>query len=49
MIMQIHDEVVVECPEFELDQMKQIIKNEMENVYQLKVPLSVDIEILKEF
>jgi DNA polymerase-1 len=27
MIMQIHDEVVVECPEFELDQMKQIIKN----------------------
>ncbi|HOO32856.1 MAG TPA: DNA polymerase I [Thermotogota bacterium] len=49
MIIQIHDEVVIESPEDEIERVKEIVKFEMENVCTLKVPLKVDIEILKEF
>jgi len=49
MIMQIHDELVLECPNEEVEEMKEILIDEMENAYSLKVPLKVDAEVTSEF
>jgi DNA polymerase-1 len=49
MIMQIHDEIVLECPEEEVNEMKKMLIQEMENAYSLKVPLKVDVEVTTEF
>ena len=43
MIMQVHDELVFEVPEKEVDIFKNSIKTIMENVTKLDVPLIVDI------
>ncbi len=43
MIIQIHDELVFEVPEARLKESMEIIKDEMEGVMELKVPLRVDI------
>jgi DNA polymerase I len=43
MLLQVHDELVFEIPYDELDAVKTIVKNEMEGVYPLHVPLKVDI------
>lgn len=43
MIMQVHDELVFEVPEDEVKIFKKSIKNIMENVAELKVPLIVEI------
>ena len=44
MILQVHDELIFDCLNSEFDKVKQIVKEEMENVIELKVPLKVDIE-----
>jgi DNA polymerase-1 len=43
MLLQVHDELVFEVPEGELDTVWPMIKQEMEGVYSLRVPLKVDI------
>lgn len=43
LILQIHDELIVECDISECEQVKEIMKSSMENVYKLKLPLKVDI------
>ena len=43
LIMQIHDELVFEVPEAELEEMEQMIRHEMEYVYPLSVPLKVSL------
>lgn len=43
MLLQVHDELIFEVPHSELEEMKTIVKNGMENVVSLKVPLSVDM------
>jgi len=43
MILQVHDELVFNVPTAELEEVKQIIKAEMENTVKLKVPLIADI------
>jgi DNA polymerase I len=43
LIMQVHDELVVEAPETEKDEVTALVKKEMENVVRLKVPLKVEI------
>ena len=43
MIIQVHDELLIDCPLNELDKVKAIVKDEMENAYKLDVPLKVDI------
>ncbi|MDI6688568.1 MAG: DNA polymerase, partial [Desulfobacterales bacterium] len=43
MILQIHDELLFEVPETELEPAKKLIKNDMENALSLSVPLKVDI------
>ena len=44
LIVQVHDEILVETLESEKEQVKQIVKEEMENVIKLNVPLKIDIE-----
>jgi DNA polymerase-1 len=43
MLLQVHDELVFECPPEELDAVAGMVKREMEGVCQLTVPLVVDI------
>ena len=43
MLLQVHDELVFEVPESELDAMKQLVTQQMENVYELQVPLKVEL------
>lgn len=42
LILQVHDELICECPEAEAERVKVILKEEMENVARLAVPLTVD-------
>lgn len=44
MILQIHDELVFDCPEQELDSLRQIVVEEMSGAGQLLVPLEVDVK-----
>jgi DNA polymerase-1 len=43
MILQVHDELVFEVPHEELDTMYALVKEEMEGVMKLAVPLIVDV------
>lgn len=45
MILQIHDELVFDCPEEELDKLEELVRDEMQSVISLSVPLSVDVGI----
>jgi DNA polymerase-1 len=42
-LLQIHDELLLEVPEKETDIIKQLVKHEMENALSLSVPLKVEI------
>jgi DNA polymerase-1 len=42
MLLQVHDELVFETPPSERDDLKDLVKKEMETVYPLNVPLRVD-------
>jgi DNA polymerase-1 len=44
MIVQVHDELVFDCLKEEKDKVISIVKEEMEHVIELEVPLNVDIE-----
>ncbi len=43
MILQVHDELIFEVPKNELEVVKKIIRERMENAVKLKVPLIVDM------
>jgi DNA polymerase-1 len=43
LIMQVHDELVLEAPFAEKGEVMQLVKKEMEEVIKLKVPLKVEI------
>ena len=45
MILQVHDELNFNVPKAELEQVKAIIKTEMEGAFQLAIPLKVDIGV----
>jgi len=45
LILQVHDELILNVYKDELDLVKDIVKKEMDNVLDLKVPLDVDISI----
>jgi DNA polymerase-1 len=45
MLLQVHDELVFEVPESELETMKQLVTQQMEDVYKLKVPLKVELGV----
>ena len=43
LVLQVHDELILEAPEQEVEQAKRILKEEMEAACQLSVPLTVDV------
>jgi DNA polymerase-1 len=45
MLLQVHDELVFECPPEEVDAVRTLVKREMETVCQLNVPLLVDVGV----
>jgi DNA polymerase-1 len=45
MLLQVHDELVFECPPEELAAVSELVKREMEGACELKVPLLVDIGV----
>jgi DNA polymerase-1 len=45
MLLQIHDELVFEVSENEVDSTKKLVKDCMESVMELDVPLSVNISV----
>ncbi|WNS74555.1 DNA polymerase I [Bacillus sp. DTU_2020_1000418_1_SI_GHA_SEK_038] len=42
LLLQVHDELIFEAPEDEIEQLKKIVPEVMENAIELKVPLKVD-------
>jgi len=42
MLLQVHDELLLECPQGELEQTIQVVSQVMENAYQLAIPLETD-------
>ena len=42
MLLQVHDELVLEVPKSELDQTVALARQVMENAYKLNVPLSTE-------
>lgn len=49
LLLQIHDELILECPDYQVDKLSKIVKEIMEGVFDLKVPLSVEISIGKNW
>ena len=45
MLLQVHDELVFECPPEEVDALRTMVKREMEGVRELRVPLVVDVGV----
>jgi DNA polymerase I len=43
MLLQVHDELLLEAPPEEAAEIRQLVKKEMEGVYSLEVPLIVDV------
>jgi len=49
MILTVHDELVFEAPEDELERAREVVRAEMEGAYLMKVPLRVDIGVGKNW
>ena len=45
LVLQVHDELIVECPVKEAEQVKKIVTAEMENVAQMRVPLLAEAKV----
>jgi len=42
LLLQVHDELVLECPEAELTKTAEVVRSTMENAYTLSIPLIAD-------
>ena len=49
LILQIHDELIIDCPKNELEQVKELLRNCMENVVKRSIPLTCDISYGKNW
>lgn len=49
LILQVHDELIIEAHESEVDIVKDILKTEMEKALQMSVPLKVDLSLGKSW
>ena len=45
LILQVHDELIIEAPRIEAEKAKEILKNEMENAVKISVPLEVHVAV----
>ncbi|HFC98529.1 MAG TPA: DNA polymerase I [Thermosulfurimonas dismutans] len=43
LILQVHDELLLEVPEEEMEEVRELVRKEMEEVYPLSVPLKVNL------
>jgi DNA polymerase-1 len=49
MLLQVHDELVLEAPESEVELVKQLVKECMEGAHELSVPLDVEVSVGKNW
>ncbi len=49
LVLQVHDELVIDCPEKEKEVVSEILKTEMENAVKLTVPLTVEVGVGKNW
>jgi DNA polymerase-1 len=42
MLLQVHDEIVIECPKAELEKTAQVVQKVMEEAYPMSIPLSTE-------
>ena len=49
LLLQVHDELIVECPEGIASQVAELVSREMENIAALKVPLTAEAKIGKSW
>ena len=49
LVMQVHDEIIVEVAERDADACREIVKREMENAVSLSLPLTVDVTVGKNW
>ncbi len=49
MTLQVHDELVFEVPQIEVDEVRDLVRKEMQDVYPLAVPLVVEIGVGKNW
>lgn len=49
MLLQVHDELIFEVPSAEVSGLSKMVKEKMEKVYDLKVPLRVDLKVGKNW
>lgn len=47
LVLQVHDELIIDCPESEAVEVKKILQKEMESAVSLRVPLTVDLGVGK--
>jgi DNA polymerase-1 len=49
MILQVHDELVFEVPDDELDIARKLVRREMEDVEKLLVPIKVEMKVSRNW
>ena len=49
LLLQVHDELIAECPENQAEQVADLIKNSMESIITLDIPLKASVEIGKRW
>ncbi|HLO04890.1 MAG TPA: DNA polymerase, partial [Symbiobacteriaceae bacterium] len=45
LLLSVHDELVFECPDEEIDALKALVRSAMEGAMTLDVPLKVDVKV----
>ncbi|NTW05357.1 MAG: DNA polymerase I [Peptococcaceae bacterium] len=49
MVLQVHDELIFDVPQSELEEVKALVREKMENAVTLSVPLTVDLKVGKNW
>ena len=49
LVLQVHDELIIDCPKEEAEEVSILLKQEMENAVKLSVPLTVEVGIGKNW
>ena len=49
LVLQVHDELVIDCPLDEAEEVSKLLKDEMENAVSLSVPMTVEVGIGKSW
>ncbi|GHV94208.1 hypothetical protein AGMMS50293_05280 [Spirochaetia bacterium] len=49
LLLQVHDELILECPKFEAEATVSLVKAEMKQAVKLRIPLRVSVETGKRW